>query len=221
MLNCSLLVDSDTTIINSSLYYDLPRPRPRLGEPKLHFKIADGRVLHLLGVMTCEIKVGSTVVEYEIYVAELGKINGVLGSDFLSTVPKIDFGLGALEYQGQEISSQNESQANKASVRATEAFTIKAKTNARFPAEVMNEVGLMRLDTELFWQVAPSFGYTCTVVISELLVKPNTSNLVSMVIVYMFDKDMYIRKGTCLASVSPVKAIDSLKSTDEGHLMQA
>jgi len=53
-LNCSLLVDSDTacTIINSSLYYDLPRPRPRLGEPKLHFKIADSRVLHLLGVMT-------------------------------------------------------------------------------------------------------------------------------------------------------------------------
>jgi len=80
-------------------------------------------------------------------------MNGVLGSDFLSTVPKIDFGLGVLEYQTQEISLQNQSLAYKASVRATEAFTIRAKTNVRFPAEVMNEVALMRLETELFLQV--------------------------------------------------------------------
>ncbi len=132
-LNCSLLVDSEAaaTVINTSLYYDSPCPRPRLQEPKLKFRLADGRVTQPKDVMTCDIKIGDSVVEHQIYVADLGKINSVLGGDFLATGVKIDFGLGVLEYDGEVISLMNRSLAKVASVREMESFTIKANTTAK------------------------------------------------------------------------------------------
>ncbi len=155
--------------------------------------------------------------KHDVYVAELGNMKGVLGGDFLSTGAKIDFGLGILKYNGQEINLLQRSLANVASVRAISSFIIKAKTIAKFPVEVVvNEVGFMRLNSELLLEVVPSFGDTRTVGVPEPLVKPDpVKGLVPMVIANPLDKDLYIWKGTWLASVSPVKTVGPLQALDE------
>ncbi len=167
--------------------------------------------------MTCELKVGDTVMEHPVYVADLGSMSGVLGGDFLSTGAKIYFGLGILEYNGQDITLLNRSQTMVATVRSLDAFTIKANNTARFPARLFNEVGFMRLDSEMLVEVAPSFSNTRTVVVPNLIVQPK-SNLVPMIITNPLDKDLYIRQGTWLASVTLAKTVRPFQVEEEEGL---
>ncbi len=94
--------------------------------------------------------------------------------------------------------------------------SIRANTTAKFPAQIINEVGFMRLDTELVLEVAPSFVSSRTVVVLNLLVQQKQDNgVVPMVVTNLLDKDLYIREGTWLASVIPAGTVSPLQEMEE------
>ena len=206
----NLLVDTGATdtLLSCEFYHQIPKEkRPAVTMEGARVRNADGSVMETIGSAWVEVQVGRTTCPLSVVFGNTGKIQGILGMDFLlATKGVLDFQTMELKVNGERIRCvDTEGNATCARVIVSETTRVPAGHEALVPGCVTGAKsydGLAVIEPAEKSEIADK-----GMVVARVLVRANEETL--PIRVFNPGKmQCVVKKGTMAGSLTPVSEAD-------------
>ncbi len=183
------------------MYYEIPKPRPKLLPTVERFKGASGEKLITHGKFMATIEICGHSVQQEVYVVDIGQLPALMGFDILKTGISIDFGSGILSYKGVSTQLQVRQVSPFAHVCICQSYTIKPYTAVRLPGYIEKGASNMLPTEDLLLESRDTLYDDVGLTVPNMLVK-HKEDRVPVLLMNPSPKAIYLEKGTRVADVS-------------------
>ena len=209
------LVDSGsvTTLISKKLFNSFGSPKPKLHKNFRRLDAANGGAMNILGTSVVKIQLLEKIYEHEVYVAELGDVDGILGIDFFD-VHDLDLSVRKnfiITPEGNV--SMHREKPNSTCARITVSERVEIPANSEKIVSGVFERNTWKGGKEGILEPLENFVENTRLLMPGALVSANTKML-PLAVTNTTSESIILEQGMAVALLQPVKCVSAAINTE-------